>query len=49
MKHWPFSVKSKGGKPVIGVNRKGEDKEFTPEEVRFEQVFSLGYLLARLC
>ncbi|KAL4868223.1 hypothetical protein BDV12DRAFT_197445 [Aspergillus spectabilis] len=33
MKHWPFKVVDKGGKPIIEVEFKGESKQFTPEEV----------------
>lgn len=33
MKHFPFRVVDKGGKPVIVVEFKGEDKTFTPEEI----------------
>ncbi|KKK24028.1 hypothetical protein P175DRAFT_0493225 [Aspergillus ochraceoroseus IBT 24754] len=33
MKHWPFKVVDKGGKPIIEVEFKGEAKQFTPEEV----------------
>ena len=33
MKHWPFKVIDKAGKPVISVEYKGEQKEFTPEEI----------------
>ncbi|ORY98446.1 hsp71-like protein [Syncephalastrum racemosum] len=33
MKHWPFRVIDKGGKPVIEVEHKGETKQFTPEEI----------------
>ncbi|KAL3466581.1 heat shock protein 70 family [Aspergillus heterothallicus] len=33
MKHWPFKVIDKGGKPVIQVEFKGEEKQFTPEEI----------------
>jgi heat shock protein 1/8 len=34
MKHWPFKVVAKNGdKPYIRVNFKGEEKEFTPEEI----------------
>merc|ERR1711939_897046 len=33
MKHFPFKVVDKGGKPVIQVEFKGETKEFTPEEI----------------
>ncbi|KAI9005638.1 hsp71-like protein [Hyaloraphidium curvatum] len=33
MKHWPFKVIDKGGKPFIQVEYKGETKEFTPEEI----------------
>ncbi|KAL5338789.1 heat shock 70 kDa protein [Aspergillus crustosus] len=33
MKHWPFKVIDKGGKPIIEVEFKGEAKQFTPEEV----------------
>ncbi|KAJ3226164.1 ATPase with role in protein import into the ER [Chytriomyces hyalinus] len=33
MKHFPFKVVSKEGKPIIQVNVKGEAKKFTPEEV----------------
>ncbi|CAO3696789.1 unnamed protein product [Umbelopsis ramanniana] len=33
MKHWPFKVIDKEGKPQIQVEYKGETKVFTPEEV----------------
>jgi len=33
MKHWPFQVNNKGGKPIIQVSYKGERKEFSPEEI----------------
>ena len=33
MKHWPFSVIDRSGKPVIRVEYKGEEKIFTPEEI----------------
>lgn len=34
MKLWPFAVKEgRGGKPVISVDYKGEQKEFLPEEI----------------
>lgn len=33
MKHWPFKVIDKGGKPYISVEFKGENKTFTPEEI----------------
>ncbi|KAH7333734.1 heat shock protein 70 [Rhizoctonia solani] len=33
MKHWPFKIVNKGGKPMIQVKNKGELKDFTPEEV----------------
>ena len=33
MKHWPFSVIEKDGKPHIQVEYKGEKKIFTPEEI----------------
>ncbi|KAF9529039.1 heat shock protein 70 [Crepidotus variabilis] len=33
MKHWPFKVKEKNGKPAINVKYKGEHKDFTPEEI----------------
>jgi len=33
MKHWPFTVLDKDGKPVIQVEYKGETKTFTPEEI----------------
>ncbi|KAK4295027.1 hypothetical protein Pmani_032385 [Petrolisthes manimaculis] len=33
MKHWPFSVLNDGGKPRIGVEYKGENKKFFPEEI----------------
>lgn len=28
VKHWPFKVKERSGKPVINVRYKGEEKEF---------------------
>lgn len=33
IKHFPFKVVDKGGKPVIQVEYKGEQKQFTPEEI----------------
>jgi endoplasmic reticulum chaperone BiP len=33
MKHWPFKVQEKNGKPAIQVAYKGETRDFTPEEV----------------
>lgn len=33
MKHWPFKVVSKDGKPNIKVSIKGTDKVLSPEEV----------------
>ncbi|EJD52950.1 heat shock cognate 70 [Auricularia subglabra TFB-10046 SS5] len=33
MKHFPFKVINKGGKPVIQVEYRGETKDFTPEEI----------------
>ncbi|RMZ86697.1 hypothetical protein DV736_g6077, partial [Chaetothyriales sp. CBS 134916] len=33
MKHFPFKVIDKGGKPVVQVEFKGEQKQFTPEEI----------------
>ncbi|KAJ3518555.1 hypothetical protein NMY22_g13614 [Coprinellus aureogranulatus] len=33
MKHFPFTVFNKGGKPYIRVQYRGEDNEFSPEEI----------------
>ncbi|TEB31233.1 heat shock protein 70 [Coprinellus micaceus] len=33
MKHFPFTVFDKGGKPYIRVEYRGESKEFSPEEI----------------
>ena len=33
MKHFPFKVIEKAGKPVVEVEFKGETKQFTPEEI----------------
>jgi molecular chaperone DnaK (HSP70) len=33
MKHWPFTVVSKDGKPYIQIMYKAEQKTFSPEEV----------------
>ncbi|KAJ7171055.1 heat shock cognate 70 [Mycena filopes] len=33
MKHFPFTVFSKGGKPYIRVEYRGEQKELSPEEI----------------
>jgi len=33
MKHWPFTVIDRGGKPIIQVEYKGETKTFSPEEI----------------
>ncbi|KAI5240252.1 heat shock 70 kDa protein [Aureobasidium subglaciale] len=33
MKHFPFKVIDKAGKPVVQIEFKGEEKTFTPEEI----------------
>ncbi|OSD03699.1 heat shock protein 70 [Trametes coccinea BRFM310] len=33
MKHWPFKVINKSGKPVVQVKYRGELRDFTPEEI----------------
>ncbi|WWD09456.1 heat shock protein HSS1 [Kwoniella europaea PYCC6329] len=33
MKHWPFKVIDKAGKPIIQVEYRGEEKTFSPEEI----------------
>ncbi|WWC86295.1 heat shock protein HSS1 [Kwoniella dendrophila CBS 6074] len=33
MKHWPFKVIDRAGKPIIQVEYRGEEKTFSPEEV----------------
>ena len=33
IKHWPFKVVNRGGKPVIQAEYKGETKVFAPEEI----------------
>jgi L1 cell adhesion molecule like protein len=33
MKHFPFKIIDKGGKPIIEIEFKGETKTFTPEEI----------------
>ncbi|CAE6457932.1 unnamed protein product [Rhizoctonia solani] len=33
MKHWPFKIVNKGGKPMIQVKNKNELKDFTPKEI----------------
>ncbi|GLB37295.1 putative heat shock protein 70 family protein [Lyophyllum shimeji] len=33
IKHWPFSVKEKYGKPAITVKYKGYNRDFAPEEI----------------
>jgi L1 cell adhesion molecule like protein len=33
MKHWPFKVIDKDGKPIVEIEHKGEKKTFTPEEI----------------
>lgn len=33
MKHFPFNIIDKAGKPVVQVEYKGESKTFTPEEI----------------
>jgi heat shock protein 5 len=39
MKHWPFKVKGKDGKPVITVKYRGEDKDL----VRFSVAFTMDW------
>jgi len=33
IKHWPFKVVNRGGKPFVQVEYKGEQKVFSPEEI----------------
>ncbi|KAJ7928574.1 heat shock protein 70 family [Mycena leptocephala] len=33
IKHWPFQVKEKNGKPSITVQYQGENRDFSPEEI----------------
>ncbi|KAF7362090.1 Heat shock protein 70 [Mycena venus] len=33
IKHWPFQVKEKNGKPSITVHYQGEKRDFSPEEI----------------
>ncbi|KAI0668881.1 heat shock protein 70 [Trametes maxima] len=33
MKHWPFKIVSKSGKPIVQVKYRGELRDFTPEEI----------------
>ncbi|RDB24857.1 glucose-regulated [Hypsizygus marmoreus] len=33
MAHWPFKVAEKNGKPAITVKHKGENRDFSPEEI----------------
>jgi len=33
MKHFPFKIIDKGGKPIVQIEFKGETKTFTPEEI----------------
>ncbi|KAG1777863.1 heat shock protein 70 family [Suillus placidus] len=33
MKHFPFNVVDKGGKPAISIGYKGDTRQFTPEEI----------------
>ncbi|KAJ7620567.1 heat shock protein 70 family [Mycena polygramma] len=33
LKHWPFKVQEKNGKPAITVHYKGEERDFSPEEI----------------
>ncbi|KAJ6526552.1 heat shock protein 70 family [Mycena vulgaris] len=33
LKHWPFKVQEKNGKPAITVAYKGEERDFSPEEI----------------
>lgn len=33
MKHFPYQVIEKNGKPIVQVQVNGADKQFTPEEV----------------
>ncbi|KAI0282753.1 heat shock protein 70 [Russula aff. rugulosa BPL654] len=33
IKHWPFKVSNKSGKPTVHVKYRGEERDFTPEEI----------------
>ncbi|KAI9512142.1 heat shock protein 70 [Russula earlei] len=33
IKHWPFKVVNKNGKPAVNVKYRGEERDFTPEEI----------------
>ena len=37
MKHWPFKVISKDGKPVIQIQYRGEEKQFVSTTSRLEK------------
>jgi hypothetical protein len=41
MKHWPFKVQEKNGKPAITVNFKGENRDF----VSFVSISSTAVVL----
>jgi molecular chaperone DnaK (HSP70) len=41
IKHWPFKVSEKGGKPVITVKYKGENKDFVRIHMISKSVLSL--------
>lgn len=42
MKHWPFSVKEKNGKPVVEVQYKGEQKTFVSAPSHLEETVNDG-------
>lgn len=44
IKHWPFEVREKGGKPVISVSHKGEKRDFVSRIPTFS-----WHILTRQC
>lgn len=41
IKHWPFKVVTRNGQPKISIEVKGENMEFTPEEISSMILFKL--------
>jgi len=47
MKHWPFKVSEKHGKPAITVKHKGEDRDFVSDMSIQNQVLISSVLVCR--
>ena len=46
MKHWPFKVTEKNGKPAITVKHKGGDRDFVSHRLRYTDILHNHFLFS---